>query len=179
MNRAEFLAALERGLKRLPPRERAAILADYDAYFADGAAAGRPEQELAESLGSPTLLAAELRLGREAPRSAVRAFGALLAVVMFNAVVWLPLVLGVFLVLALAGLGATLLGYAAFTLLVDPFDQPLGGVIAVLLRALGLFAACIAAWALARAGVLLLVKFFVRMHHRHRRVLRASTEVST
>jgi uncharacterized membrane protein len=61
MNRAEFLAALERGLKRLPPRERAAILADYDAYFADGAAAGRPAQELADALGTPKLPDPDLR----------------------------------------------------------------------------------------------------------------------
>jgi uncharacterized membrane protein len=178
MNRAEFLAALGRGLKRLPPDERAAILADYQGYFADGAAAGRQEQELAQSLGSPALLAAELRLGREAPRSAGRAFGALLALVMLNGVVWLPLLLGVFLVLALIVLGGTLLVYAGFTFFVTPFDQPLGGMAAVLLRALGLFAACVAAWAVARAGVVLLVKFFVRMHHRYRRVSRASTEVS-
>ena len=178
MTRQEFLAALERGLGRLPAEQRAEILADYDSYFAEGAAAGRDEHSVAESLGHPARLAAELRLGLEAPQSALRGFMALLSIALLDAVRWFPLVVGLLLVLLLLGFGAVALGYASFTLLVLPFDQPLGGIVAVLLHGLALICAAIAAFAVARAGVLLLVKFFVRLHRRNTRLLRPTTEVS-
>lgn len=178
MNRAEFLAALERGLHRLPAPRRAEIVADYQSYFTEGVAAGRTEQEVAASLGSPARLSAELRLGYEAPRSPLRSFMTLLALVMLDGAAWAPLLAGVFLVLALIGVGVVTLVYAGFTLLVLPFDQPLGGFAAVLLRGVALLTAGVAALAAARAGVLLLVRFFVRMHRRNQRVLRPITEDS-
>jgi uncharacterized membrane protein len=169
MNRAEFFAGLEHGLRQLPSQQRAEILSDYQSYFADALAAGRAEHEVAESLGNPTRLSAELRLGLEAPRSASRSFFTLMTLAVIDGISWLPLVAGLLLVLALTGIGAVALVYACFTLLVIPFDSPLGGIAAVLLRGVALTAAGVAAFALARAGVLLLVKFFVRMHRRNRR----------
>jgi uncharacterized membrane protein len=163
MTREQFLAALERGLKHLPADRRRDILADYQSYFAEGLAAGRDERKVAESLGNPARLAAELRLGHEAPRSAFRGFSALVALAMLDGLLWLPLVLGLLLVLVLTGAGAVALVYAAFTLSVLPFDLPLGGIGAVLLRGLALAAAGAAAFAAARAGVLLLARFIVRL----------------
>ena len=184
MSRTEFIAALAHRLRHLPAGERDAILADYQRYFDDGAAAGRSEQEISGSLGSPARLAAELSLdafnavGTAAPRSAARTLGSLIALAVLDGIAWLPLVVGVLLVLLAIACGVVALVYGGVTLVLGPFDQPLGGLAAVLLRALALLSAAVAALALARAGVLLLVRLFVRRHRHQRRVTRPSTEVS-
>jgi uncharacterized membrane protein len=172
MTRDEFMATLERGLQRMPADKHAEILADYGSYFTEGIAAGRREEEVADSLGNPARLAAELSLGHEiaahagSPRAVVRPLLALLAYVMLQGVLWLPLVLGVLLVLVLLGTGVVAVAHAALTLVIEPFDLPLGGLGAVTLRAFGYLAGGVAALGVARAGVLLLVKFFVRIHRR-------------
>jgi uncharacterized membrane protein len=61
MNRADFLGTLRRRLAGLPQAEIDEIVADYTAHFADGAAAGRSEEEIARALGDPLRLARELR----------------------------------------------------------------------------------------------------------------------
>jgi uncharacterized membrane protein len=145
MNAAEFLRRLERGLRDFPAAERTMILADYQRYFADGAAAGRAEAEVAESLGSPARLAAELLLGRDvqawrAPggaRSPFRTLRTMSALVLLEGLVWLPALLAILLLLAMLGAGLAALMYGVFTLAVEPFDDPLGGVGAALLRAVG------------------------------------------
>ena len=169
MNRDQFLSTLERGLKRLPADKQAEIMADYQSYFAEGLAAGRDEATVAHSLGDPARLAAELRLGVEARRSAFRGFTGLVSLALLDGLRWFPLVVGLLLVLLLLGAGAIALVYAAFTLFVLPFDMPLGGIAAALLRGFALIAASVAAFAVSRAGVQLLVKYFVRL---------PSTEVS-
>ena len=60
MNRAEFLARLRRGLVGLPAATANEIVNDYEAHFADGAAAGRSEAEVAEALGDPDRLSLSL-----------------------------------------------------------------------------------------------------------------------
>ena len=185
MTRAQFIADLAHRLRRLDPQRRDAILSDYQGHFDEGAAAGRSEQEIATSLGSPARLAAELSIeafdarGAVAePRSVVRTTFALIALVLMEGAAWLPLVVGVLVVLVAIAGGVVAIAYGAVTLALDPFDSPLGGLAAVLLRALAYLSAGVAALALARAGVLLLARFFVRRHRHQRRVLRPSTEVS-
>ena len=185
MIRREFLQRLERGLRLLPADRRAEILADYASYFADGVAQGRREEEVAESLGTPARLAAELLLAHEAGSSGVpdanpstlRALTALVALVVIEGVAWLPLVVSVLAVLLLLVTGIVALVYGGFTLIVDPFDRPLGGLAAVLLRAVGWMAAGVGLLAVARAAVLLVARLFVRSQRHNRRVLRQSTEV--
>ena len=46
MTRQAFLARLREGLRGLPPQAVADIMADYEAHFADGEAAGRTEAEV-------------------------------------------------------------------------------------------------------------------------------------
>ena len=163
MTREEFLSILERGLARLPPDKCAEILADYRSYFSEGVAAGRTEATIAQSLGNPARLAAELRLGHEAPGSAFRAFTGLVALALLDGVRWFPLVVGLLVILLLLGAGSVALVYAAFALFVLPFDMPLGGITAVLLRAVALGAAGVTAFALSRAGMQVLLNFFVRL----------------
>jgi hypothetical protein len=68
MNRAEFLARLQRGLVGLPTITANEIVADYESHFADGAAAGRTEAQVAEALGDPDRLARELKAEASAKR---------------------------------------------------------------------------------------------------------------
>ena len=185
MTRAQFMAELAHRLRRLEPRRRDAILSDYQSHFDEGAAAGRSELDIAASLGSPARLAAELSIeafdargAAAAPRSVMRTTAALVALIVMEGAAWLPLLVGVLVVLlAIAG-GVVAIVYGVVTLAMDSFDSPLGGFPAVLLRALAFLSAGVAALALARAGVLLLARFFVRRHRHQRRVLRPSPEVS-
>jgi uncharacterized membrane protein len=59
MTRAEFIAQLRQALSGMAPKELDDIVADYNAHFEEGLAAGRTEAEVAGALGDP------LRLGRE------------------------------------------------------------------------------------------------------------------
>src|SRR6185503_2316139 len=61
MNRAMFLSELRMGLSGLPQTEIDETVADYEAHFSDGAAAGRSEAAIASALGDPARLARELR----------------------------------------------------------------------------------------------------------------------
>lgn len=61
MTRDAFLAALREGLSGMSPAGVADVVADYEAHFADGAAAGRSEAEIARALGDPGRLAREVR----------------------------------------------------------------------------------------------------------------------
>ena len=61
MNRHAFLDVLRRGLNGFPQAQTDEIVADYTAHFAEGAAAGRSEDDVAAALGDPQRLAREWR----------------------------------------------------------------------------------------------------------------------
>ncbi|MEP6828695.1 MAG: DUF1700 domain-containing protein [Rhizomicrobium sp.] len=61
MNRAMFLSELRMGLSGLPQSEIDDTVADYEAHFSEGLAAGRSEAAIASALGDPARLARELR----------------------------------------------------------------------------------------------------------------------
>ncbi|MCW5761021.1 MAG: DUF1700 domain-containing protein, partial [Phenylobacterium sp.] len=61
MTRQAFMARLREGLRGLPSQAIADIVADYEAHFTDGEAAGRTEAEVAAALGDPDRLAREIR----------------------------------------------------------------------------------------------------------------------
>ena len=91
MTRDAFLARLRDGLRGLPPQTVADIVADYEAHFTEGAAAGRAEVDIAQALGDPDRLARELRaeraLGRwEENRNPSAAAGAVFAVLGLGAI---------------------------------------------------------------------------------------------
>lgn len=186
MNRGEFLERLRQGLRALPAARQAEILADYQSYFAEAAAAGRTDDDVAGSLGSPKRLAAELILAHEAGSQAspgsrpsfARALFALLTLVMLQGFGWLPLAAGVFLVLVLIACGVVAVVCALAILVTGPFDLPLGGFAAVFLRSLAWLAAGIGTLAASRIGALILTRFFIRIHG-HSRALRPTTEVTS
>ena len=53
MNRAHFMAQLRDGLSGLHHTDIGEIIGDYERHFADGAADGRSEDEIAAALGEP------------------------------------------------------------------------------------------------------------------------------
>jgi uncharacterized membrane protein len=186
LNRADFLRRLKDALLRIPADRHAEILADYESYFAEGAAAGRDEQEVADSLGNPARIAAELRLDHDlrtwrdggGGKPTLRTFSALAMLALLDGAAWLPLLLGLFVVLLLFGTALAALVFGCATLFVSSFDAPLGGIAAVLLRALAYFSAGVALLAISHAAVYALASGFSRLRRIHRRVLRHSNEVS-
>lgn len=60
MTKDKFLQQLRHSLKKLSKDEVADILQDYEEHFAFGLEAGKSEEEIAASLGSPAQIAKEL-----------------------------------------------------------------------------------------------------------------------
>jgi uncharacterized membrane protein len=178
MTRQEFLARLREGLQGLPADGRSEILADYEAHFEDGRAAGRSEADVAAALGDPRRLARELRaetgLRRwETARTPSSAAGAVLALVGVGALdvlVALPFLLsvaGALFGFGVAALGVFVAGGVVFA--VGPFSGMPGGAAAALLLGVGLMTGAIAVGALvAAAGIVFVngVVWYARLHFR-------------
>jgi uncharacterized membrane protein len=187
MKRADFMRELDRGLRGLPVAAREEILADYERYFSDGLAAGRADEDIAHSLGRPARLAAELILAHDMTPSKGagvghfpwRAIKSLSVLLFLDALLWLPVLIALLLLLVLAGGGLTAVVYGIFTLGVETFDDPLGGVLAALLRAVGLLAGGAGLLLLADAGIQGLAWFLVHGTSRRGSVSNKSNEVSS
>lgn len=185
MNRADFLRRLDEALGAMPAEARAEILADYASYFVDGEAAGRGELDVAESLGDPRRIAAELSLAHDLGewrrgargKPALRALSALFTLILFESVAWLPLLLGLLALLLMGGASLAALAYGCASLFIGFFDAPLGGMAAASLRALAYVSAGIGLLALCNLAVYGLGRGFIRLTRIHRRVRRHSTEV--
>ena len=120
MTRARFITGLRQSLRGLSDGEVADIIADYEEHFADAAAAGRSEDEVAGALGDPARLAGELSAetglrrweAKRNPRTFLRAGIAVFGLQAFNILVLLPVIA---LVLACAGIAAYVLYIVAGT----------------------------------------------------------------
>jgi uncharacterized membrane protein len=150
MTRQDFIERLRAGLAGLPESARAEIVADYEAHFTDGAAAGRSEADIAAALGDPDRLARELKAEtglkrweeQRNPESAVAAVFAVLGLGAIDVLILLPILVAVvsvicaFAILAIIGFiaGAIIFASSPFG-----FHGP-GGVGAGLLFGLGLMA---------------------------------------
>lgn len=96
MNRESFLRELADQLNGLRESERSEILADYDEHFRAGMAAGKSEEEVIRSLGSPRSIGKSFRIEAlleesERPTAAtiLRALFASVSLGFFNIVVML------------------------------------------------------------------------------------------
>jgi len=175
MSRADFVARLKTGLRGLSPEASAEILADYESYFAEGVQAGRTEAELTQALGDPSRLAAELRLGFDvrrwqqdrSARSAVRMIAGVLSLGVLDLLLLVPLgmtAIGCVLGLVFA-LGVVLFG--GYLLVTGPFDAPVGGPAAAILRGVGIVSAGVAglsASSLLGLGVAHALAWYARAH---------------
>ena len=138
MNRAHFMAQLRDGLSGLHYTDISDIVADYERHFADGAADGRSEDEVAAALGDPQRLARELRAEAgfkrwEENRSAGNFLGvvlALLGLATIDFVFLLPFLCAlaaIFFALSVACLGCIVGGsYLLFNLLPFGWDTAMG-----------------------------------------------------
>ncbi len=181
MTKAEYLKELENRIQRLPQKERAEILADYQEHFEMGLANGKSEAEICTSLGTPRSVAQSILMNslveeaRTAPtirgrgEAVFRMFLLILVLAPFNFLV----LIGPFLILfallftgwvtplAIA-FGASWAGFA----LIQAGMGGLGvlGGLSLLSMYIGIlslaFIVCMIMWLLTRGSLWLLIGFF-------------------
>jgi len=178
MTRQIFLQRLRDGLRGLPPQTIDDIVADYEAHFVEGEAAGRSEAEVANALGDPDRLARELRAEAglrqwEQQQNPSAAMGAVFAVIGLGALdllIVLPVLIGVvgaMFGLAMGVLAAFLAGGAVFV--GGPFFDPPGGPVTAIFAGLGLMAGSMSAGAvltLVTIGLVNALVWYGRLHFR-------------
>jgi uncharacterized membrane protein len=149
MSRQIFMDRLRAGLAGLNPKTIDDIAADYEQHFADGAAAGRSELEVAQALGDPDRLARELRAeaglrrweAERNPSAAASAVFALLGLGAIDILVLLPILLPIAGVLLAFGIVACVLFFGgAMCFAAGPFWVAGAPVAAVILAGLGMMA---------------------------------------
>jgi uncharacterized membrane protein len=178
MMREGFISALRVELQGAPPAMVQEIVADYEAHFSDGVAAGRSEADVAAALGDPRRLARELRAEAgmkrwEAERSPANAAGAIIALIGLGAIdimFLLPFLMGVIGVLLGCFVGVIVMfvaGGAMFAM--GPFSGASGGPFANALVGLGVMALAAAGSAVLGIFSILLtnaIVWFGRLHFR-------------
>jgi len=178
MTRQAFLARLRDGLRGLPAQAISDIMADYEAHFADGAAAGRSEDEVAAALGNPDRLAREIRaessLNRwREERSPSAAAGAVFAVLGLGAIdilILLPILMSIVVTLiALFVVAVVMFFVGAFALAAGPFTDPPGGPAAAVLAGIGIMAGSASGGAILTIlsiGLMNALVWYGRLHYR-------------
>jgi uncharacterized membrane protein len=182
MNRAHFMAQLRDGLGGLHHTDISDIVADYETHFADGAADGRTQEEVAAALGDPARLARELRaeIGFrrwEENRSAGNFMGvvlALLGLATIDFIILLPLLCAlaaIFFGLSVACLGCVVGGsFLLFNLLPFGWHGVMGNAGMQLLVALGLISGAIGGGALLLMLMDIIAKLLIRYTRLHFRL---------
>jgi uncharacterized membrane protein len=178
MTRAEFIARLKNGLVGLPTTTANDIVADYEAHFEDGLAAGRTEAEVAAALGDPGRLARELKAEagiqrwhqEKNPSAAAAAVFAVLGLGAIDILILLPILMGVVGTLFGFFIAAIALFFAGGAIMVaGPFAGFPGGPLAAVLMGLGLMAGAVFIGALLTVFTIWLVNgvvWFARLHYR-------------
>jgi len=178
MTRQAFLARLREGLRGLPPQTVADFVADYEAHFTDGEAAGRSEAEVAAALGDPERLAREIRAEstmtrwreERSPGAAAAAVFAVLGLGAIDILVLLPILMGI--AGALIGIAVAVIVmffFGAFTFAAGPFLDPPGGPITAVLGGIGFMAGAASAGALLTIisiGLMNALVWYGRLHYR-------------
>ena len=179
MTREEFLGRLRSGLFGLPREHADEIAADYESHFAEGAAQGRSEDEIAAALGDPARLAKELRAEaglrrwREG-RTAANFVAALLAFIglaTFDLILLAPVLFVLLIVLFAAGvalLGVTIAGVVISITTLTSFES-LRHAIATAFQGAGLVAGGIGGGALLLLfldSLMHVLGRYARMHYR-------------
>jgi uncharacterized membrane protein len=188
MTRQAFMSRLREGLRGLSPQAIADIVADYEAHFADGAAAGRSDADVADALGDPVRLARELRAEaglkrweeQRNPSAAASAVFGLLGLGALDVLILLPILMGVAGVVfgvAFAALALFVAGCVAFA--AGPFAGAPGGPAAAVLLGIGLMAAGASLGALVAILTIGLVNGVVWYARLHYRVLKPALEPQT
>ncbi|HEX3917996.1 MAG TPA: DUF1700 domain-containing protein [Caulobacteraceae bacterium] len=177
MTRQEFISRLSAGLVGIPERAHMDIVADYQAHFTEGAAAGRSEADVAAALGDPDRLARELKAetglkrweSERNPEAAAAAIFAILGLGAIDVLVLLPILVGVVSALcafAIAAIAIFIGGAVVFA--VGPFA---GGVSipGAMLAGLGMMASavcCASLLTLISIGLVNGLVWYGRLHYR-------------
>lgn len=178
MTRQAFMARLQEGLRGLPPAARADIVADYENHFAEGAAAGRSEADVAASLGDPGRLARELRaeIGlkrweeQRSPSAGASAVFAVLGLGAIDILILLPILMGVG--SAIFGLGVAVIALffaGGVVFAAGPFTGLPGGPAAAILAGIGLMtgaASLGAVLSIVTIGLVNALVWYGRLHYR-------------
>ena len=178
MTREAFIARLRAGLRGLPPQALADIIADYEAHFADGEAAGRSEAEVAKALGDPDRLAREIRAEstmarwreERSPSAAAAAVFAVLGLGAIDILVLLPILMGI--AGALVGLAVAVVACffaGAVIFAAGPFTNPPGGPVTAILAGIGIMAGATSGGALltiVAIGLMNALVWYGRLHYR-------------
>lgn len=187
MTRQEFLGRLRDGLRDLPPKAIADIVADYEAHFAEGEAAGRSETEVAAALGDPGRLARELRTEaglkrwetERNPSAAASAVFAVLGLGAIDVLILLPIILSIagvlfgFSIAAVVCFGAGGVMMAAASFIASGSD-----IAAVMLGGLGLMAGSASVGAVTAMISIGFVNALVWYGRLHMRLLKPALEPS-
>src|SRR5581483_7289180 len=178
MTREDFIARLRQGLAGLPEQTQADIVADYEAHFADGAAAGRSEAEIAAALGDPDRLARELRAETgvrrwqetRKPEAAAAAVFAVLGLGAIDLIFLLPILIGVVSVMCAFAI-VSIVGFVvgAIVFAAGPFAHGPGGVGAAMLFGLGIMTGSVflgSALTVISSGLVNALVWYGRLHYR-------------
>ncbi len=177
MTKERFLSELKGSLGRMPEAERREVVYDYEEHFRMGAAEGKSEEQIAQSLGNPRVIGKSYAIdsllegskdgGGLSAASVLRAVFASISLTFFNVIFILGPFLG--LVGVLIGLWATAVSLAVsgaavilspLVKLIVPGLISLGGFHPALLFFAGIAVAGMGA--LACIGMVILSKLFVR-----------------
>lgn len=186
--RSAFIARLQAGLRDLPPKAVADIVADYEAHFAEGAAAGRSEAEIAAALGDPDRLARELRAEaglkrweeQRNPSAAAQAVFAVLGLGAIDILVLLPILMtvaGVLFGLFVAVIAMIIGGGVVFA--AGPFFHPPGGPATAILIGVGMITGGASGGAILTIATIGLVNGLVWYGRLHYRLLKPAIEPQT
>lgn len=187
MNRTFFLQRLRAGLAGLPPAAIDDWMADYEAHFDEGAAAGRSEADLAVALGDPDRLAREIRAeiglrrweAERTPASAAAAVFAVLGLGVVDVFVLMPILLTVFGVLS--SLGAAALGVfsaGAVLFVLGVLAGAARDVAATMLTGFGVMAGAVSVAALATLVTVGLVQALVAYARLHLTLLKPALKAT-
>ena len=178
MTRQAFLARLREGLRGLPPQTVADLISDYEAHFADGAAAGRSEDEVAAALGSPDRLAREIRAEstvtrwreERTPSSAASAVFAVLGLGALDILILLPILMSVAAtIFAFFVVAVVMFFIGAIALAAGPFADLPGGPMAAVLAGIGIMAGAASGGAvltILSIGLMNALVWYARLHYR-------------
>ena len=178
MTREAFIERLRQGLRGLPEATVAEIVADYQAHFADGMAAGRAETDIAAALGDPDRLARELRAEaglkrweeRRNPEAAAAAVFAVLGLGAIDLIFLLPILIGVVsVVFAFAIVSIVIFVVGAVVFAGGPFANGGADIAAAMLAGLGMMAGAVCAGSLTTLvsiGLVNVLVWYGRLHYR-------------
>jgi uncharacterized membrane protein len=185
MTRQAFISRLREGLRGLPAQTIGEIVADYEAHFTEGAAAGRSEEAVAQALGDPDRLARELRAEaglkrweeQRNPSAAAQAVFAVLGLGAVDLLVLLPILMtvaGTLFGLFVAVVAIFIAGGVVFA--AGPFFHPPGGPATAILLGIGMIAGASSGGAILILLTTALVNALVWYGRLHYRLLKPAIE---